>query len=390
MTGYSHNPRGWVFAAVLLGFLTGCQADDQAAAKAGEAAPKPVAVDVVTLTPESITLTTELPGRIMPFRIAQVRPQVDGIVIDRLLREGLEVVAGQPLYQIDPRRFEAAMITARAELKKAQANLAAVKITEKRYQGLLGTQAVSEQQYDDVKALLQQREAEVAVAQAALEMAEVDLQYTLVRAPIEGRIEQFMVTEGAMVEEFQDMPMATIRQLDPIYIDMNQAAKDLVRIRKAVLADELKRAEKPRLHLQFEDGTPYEHTGEVLYEELNVNMDTGMVLVRAIVANPDRLLMPGQFVKVTIEEGVLDNALLVPQAAVVFSRQGDPQAYVVGDDSKAVLRTLRLGQAIDDRFLVKAGLNAGDRVVVSGLQKIRAGVLLQPAVKAELPRQGGE
>lgn len=210
MIGRSRSRRWVAIGAVLLGFLVGCQADDKGSTKATKAEPQPIPVDVVTLTTETVTITTKLPGRIMPFRIAQVRPQVDGVVIDRLLEEGLEVVAGQPLYQIDPRRFEAAVNNARAELKKAQANLAAVKITEKRYQGLLGTQAVSEQQYDDVKALLQQREAEVAVAKAALNMAEVDLEYTLIKAPIDGRIEQFMVTEGAMVEELQELPMATI------------------------------------------------------------------------------------------------------------------------------------------------------------------------------------
>ena len=378
-----------VMGFAVLGYLAGCQSDDAAMAdKTKEPSAKPATpVEVVTLQSQSVTLTTDLPGRVMPFRIAQVRPQVDGIVIDRLLKEGLEVTAGQPLYQIDPRRFQAAVNSAKAELLKAQANLAAVKITEERYQGLLGTQAVSEQQYDDIKALRQQREAEVAVAEAALKAAQVDLEYTLIKAPIEGRIEQFMVTEGAMVEELQELPMATIRQLDPVYVDINQPARDLVAIRKAALDGELLRDENPRIQITLEDGSAYPYPGEVLYEEMNVNTDTGSVLVRAMVANPDRLLMPGQFVKVTVENGTLEDALLVPQAAVIFNRQGQPEVLLVDGDNTISRRPLQLGQSMDDGFLVKDGLQAGDRVVVAGLQKVSVGTLVSPV--EQTPRQAG-
>lgn len=369
----------WVALAVLLiGVLTGCLAEDNA--QSSQKKPDPVAtpVEVITLQSESVTLTTKLPAQVMPYLIAEVRPQVDGIVVERLMGDSLEVSKGQPLYQIDPRRYEAAVNNARAELKKTEANLTAVRVTEKRFQNLIGTQAVSQQQYDDVKALLQQREAEVDVALAALETAQVNLQYTRVTAPISGRIEQFMVTEGALVEELQLQTMATIRQLDPVYIDMYQDANALIALRKDILDGQLKTEKTKRLDLFFADGSRYPHSGEVLYSELNVNANTGSVLVRALIPNPNRLLMPGQFVTAIIDEGVNENAVLVPQRAVTYNRQGMAEVMLVTDENKVERRALTLGQAIENRLLVKTGLAAGDRVIVAGLQKVRPGDLASP------------
>lgn len=379
MIGLSRS-ASWVAIAVLvLGLLAGCKAEDATHSTTKESGqPAPTPVDVVTLRSEPVTLTTELPAQVMPYIIAEVRPQVDGIVIERLMGESLEVSKGQPLYQIDPRRYEAAVNNARAELKKAEANLAAVKVTEKRYQNLIGTQAVSEQQYDDVKALLRQREAEVDVAQAELETAEVNLQYTLITAPISGRMEQFMVTEGALVEELQLQPMATIRQLDPVYIDMYQEANDLLALRKEIKNGQIKTAETKKLKLFFADGSQHSHTGEVLYSELNVNASTGSVLVRALIPNPDRLLMPGQFVTAVIEEGIRENAVLVPQRAIIFNRKGDADVMLVNGDNKVELRSVKLGDAMGHQWLVEAGLAAGDRVIVAGLQKVRQGDLVNP------------
>lgn len=382
MKGQIRRRSGMALGMALLWLLIGCEADDKAKTatqpQSQEAPATPV--EVVTLEPQTVTLTAELSARVMPFRISLVRPQVDGIVIERFLGkdDGLEVEAGQPLYQIDPQRYQAAVQNARAQLQKAQANLAAVQTTEKRYQGLLGTKSVSQQQYDDVKALLQQREAEVAVAEAELESAEVDLRYTRITAPISGRIGEFMVTEGGLVEALQPQPLATIRQLDPIYIDMYQSAEQLSVLRQQALAGEIVPGDPMTVEITLEDGTPYPHKGEVQYTEMNVNMSTGSVLIRALVANPDRLLMPGQFVRAVLEEGEMENAVTIPQRAVSYNRGGEAQAMLVNDENKVELRTLSLGRSLGDRWLVKAGVSDGDRVVVAGLQKIRPGAPVEP------------
>ena len=365
--------------------LAGCQADSETAkdagnkqSKAGAATPAAVPVEVITLKAESVTLTRELPARVMPFRIAQVRPQVDGIVVQRLLEEGLDVTEGQPLYQIDPKRYQAAVANARAEVARAQADLEAVKITEKRYQGLLGTQAVSEQQYDDVKALLKQREAELEVARAALQMAEVDLDYTTIRAPIEGRIEQFMVTEGALLEALQDQSLATIRQLDPVYVDMYQSAPQVTALRRKAHQGEIRIETPQKIRLKFDDGTEYLHAGELAYTEMNVSESTGSILIRAIIPNPDKLLLPGLSMVAVLEEGIRDNAVLVPQHAVSFNRNGDARVMLVGMDNKIQLQPVTLGRSVGESWLVEQGLKAGDRVVVTGLQKVQAGTLVAP------------
>lgn len=381
---------GWVvlLAACQDGSGASSGANTDAGKNTGaEKAPDPVLVEVVTLKAETVTLTRELPARIMPYRISQVRPQVDGIVIQRLLEEGLEVEEGQPLYQIDPLRYEAAVANARAEVARAEADLAAVRITEKRYQGLLGTQALSEQQYDDVQALLKQREAELEVAKAALQVAEVDLKYTTVRAPISGRIEQFMVTEGALLEALQEQSLATIRQLDPIYVDMYQPAPQLMEVRRQEQRGDIRIQTPQQITLKFDDGSTYPHAGEIAYTEMNVSMSTGSVLTRAIIPNPDKLLMPGLSLVAVLEEGVRDNAVLVPQKAVSYNRGGDARVMLVGSDNRIVARPVILSRAIGEDWLVESGLEPGDQVVVSGLQKIKAGTLVDPHQPAPEPEK---
>ncbi|MDX1695959.1 MAG: efflux RND transporter periplasmic adaptor subunit [Ketobacteraceae bacterium] len=381
MVGQKGCRYGVVIAVALLTLITGCSdgtGNNTSAADAAAGEEKAVPVDVVSLRSEQVTLTRELPARVMPFRISQVRPQVDGLVVKRLLEEGLEVEEGQPLYQIDPLRYQAAVENARAEVARAKANLEAVKITEKRYKGLLGTNAVSEQQYDDVQALLKQREAELEVAKAALQVAEVDLHYTTIRAPISGRIEQFMVTEGALLEALQDQSLATIRQLDPIYVDMYQPAAELVKLKRRIIQGEISVTTPQTIRLRFDDGSDYPHGGDVAYTEMNVSQSTGSVLIRALVPNPEKLLMPGLSLTAVVEEGVMNNAVLVPQRAVNYNRSGEAEVMLVNTDNRVEARKLELGRAIGTDWLVVSGAEPGDRVVVAGLQKIKPGALVEP------------
>ncbi|MCG8313301.1 MAG: efflux RND transporter periplasmic adaptor subunit [Pseudomonadales bacterium] len=379
-----------VLATVVLMALLSCKAESESSSVGSAPHQAPVVnVEVMHLREESVTITSELPARIMPYRLSEVRPQVDGIVTGVLLKDGFEVTAGQPLFQIDPRRYQAAVNSAEAALKKAEANLAAVRVTDKRYRNLQGTQAVSQQQHDDVKALLKQREAEVAVAQTALEEARVDLGFTVITAPIDGHIEQFMATEGALVEELQLQPLATIRQMDPVFVDMTQAGSELVAIRKQLMSGVIKPVASPKITLFFADGSRYEHQGDLLYSELNVNANTGSALVRGVIANPQRLLMSGQFLKAIVEQGIRDHVVLVPQRAVSFDRQGAAVVMLVDDNNKVTKRIIHIGRAMGNYWLTEAGVAAGDRVIVEGLQNVRPGSVVN-AIETTIERLAQE
>ncbi len=349
--------------------LTACQ-DKQPAATG---ALPPTEVTVVTLTPSDVNLTTELPGRAVAFRKAEVRPQVSGILQKRLFEEGAEVEAGQQLYQIDADRYEAAVQTAKANLAKAKANAATAQAREKRYSDLLAQKAISQQNYDDALATSRQAQADVAVSEAALVTAQIDLEYTKVIAPISGRIGKSNITEGALVSAQQAGILSTIHQLDPIYVDLAQPAARILELRRQIMSGELATRDSTPVTITLENGATYPHEGELQFAEMNVNESTGSVVVRALFPNPDHLLLPGMFVRAEILEGVRSQALLVPQRGVTRDREGNATALVVNSDNQVELRTLTTSRAIGNQWLVEKGLAAGDRVIVEGVQKVAPG-----------------
>lgn len=362
--------------------LIGCQ--DKPPAATGDR--PPTEVTVVTLAPADVNLTTELPGRAVAFRKAEVRPQVSGILQQRLFEEGATVEAGQQLYQINADRYEAAVQTAKANLAKAKANAASAQAREKRYTDLLAQKAISQQAYDDALATSRQAQAEVAVSEAALVTAQIDLDYTQVLAPISGRIGKSNVSEGALVSAQQTGILATIHQLDPIYVDLAQPAARVVELRRQVMSGELATEDSTPVNITLEDDTVYPHQGELQFAEMNVNESTGTVVVRALFPNPDHLLLPGMFVRAEILEGVRSQALLVPQRGVTRDREGNATALVVNNDNLVELRTLTAGRSVGSHWLVEKGLAAGDRVIVEGLQKVAPGAVVS-AVEANTTTQ---
>lgn len=370
--------RPLLFAGAIGFFLTACQ--DKQPAAAGER--PPTEVTVVTVAPQQVSLTTELPGRAVAFRKAEVRPQVSGLLQRRLFEEGTTVEAGQQLYQIDAERYEAAVQTAKANLAKAKANATSAQAREKRYQNLLGQKAISQQDYDDALATSRQAAADVAVSEAALVTAQIDLDYTRVLAPISGRIGKSNVTEGALVSAQQAGVLATIHQLDPIYVDLAQPAARILDLRRQIMSGELAARDSAPVTITLEDGTAYPHIGELQFTEMNVNETTGTVVVRALFPNPDHLLMPGMFVRAEIQEGVRSQALLVPQRGITRDREGNATALVVNAENKVEVRTLTASRAVGNNWLVENGLAAGDRVIVEGLQKVAPGATVKPAEAA--------
>lgn len=335
--------------------LTGCQ----------ESAPPPAAetprVGVVTLQAQPFTLTTELPGRTSAYRIAEVRPQVDGIIQKRLFAEGSEVKAGQQLYQIDPSVYQ-------ASYKSAQATLASTQSLAERYKDLVSDQAVSKQAYDEARAARLQ-------AEAALERARIDLRYTKVLAPISGRVGRSSVTEGALVNNGQSAALATIQQLDPIYVDVTQATKDLLRLRRDLESGKLQKAGEnaAKVKLTLEDGSAYAHEGTLEFSEVSVDEGTGSVTLRAVFPNPDHLLLPGMFVHAQLGSAVNEQAILAPQQGVTRDPKGQATALVVGEGNKVELRKLQAERTAGNRWLVSEGLKPGDKLITEGLQFIQPG-----------------
>ncbi|MCX6956792.1 MAG: efflux RND transporter periplasmic adaptor subunit [Verrucomicrobia bacterium] len=344
------------------------------------AAPPAMEVGVITVTPRAVTLTRDLPGRTSAVRVAEVRARVSGIVLKRLFTEGGEVKEGQALYQIDPAPYQAALDSARASLARAEANAVSSRLQAERSRQLLEAKAVSQQEYDNATASLKAGDAEIAVAKAAVQVAEINLGYTSVLSPISGRIGRSEVTEGAYVQQAQATLLATVQQIDQLYVDVNQSSSELLQLRQALANGELKRAATDRASVKIllEDGTEYASPGVLQFADITVNASTGSVVIRALFPNPDRTLLPGLFVRTRLEEGVNPAALLVPQQGVTRNQRGDPTAMVVGANNTAELRVLKTDRAIGSDWLVSAGLKAGDRVIVQNLQKIRPGSPLKP------------
>ncbi len=367
--------RSFPAAAPCLGAVLALAALSAACGKPPAGPPQgPAEVGVVTVAPEKVVLTTELPGRTSPFLVAEVRPQVNGILRERKFEEGSDVKAGDLLYQIDPAPYQAAFEQAKASLAMAEANVPAARSRAERMKGLVAIHAVGQQDYDDAVAALQQAEASVAAAKAAVESARINLSYTPIRAPISGRTGRSSVTVGALVTAYQPVPLATVQQLDPIYVDVAQSSAELLRLQKSFKDGALTRdASWSRVRLILEDGTPYPREGKLKFREATVDPATGSVTLRMVFPNPDHVLLPGTYVRAVVEEGVLSDALLVPQQGVGRTPKGEPYALVAGKDGKAEQRMLTVGRAIGDRWLVTGGLAAGDQVIVEGTQRVRPG-----------------
>ena len=367
-----------VFALLLSAVLTSACGRSDAAAEGAASPPPPPEVAVVTLQTESVTLVTELPGRTAPFGIAEVRPQVNGLIQRRLFQEGSDVRAGTVLYQIDPAPYEAALDSAKAALARSQANLVAAQLRADRYRGLVAINAVSQQDVDDAVAALGQAEASIASDRAAIRTAEINLGYTRLAAPIAGRIGRSTVTPGALVTANQVEPLAVVQQLDPIYVDVTQSSAELLRLRRDVAEGRVKSdGGQAVVRLLLEDGTAYARPGRLQFSEVSVDERTGAVTLRAVFPNPERVLLPGMYVRAVIEEGTTDQGVLVPQQAVTRDPQGGATAMVVKADDTIEMRQLQAPRAVGDRWLVTEGLAPGDRVVVEGLQKIRPGATVR-------------
>ncbi len=375
-----------VIAGLILGelFVAGCKSSKSRGPSANL-----VEVSVVTIHPERVVLNTELPGRTSAYLVAEIRPQVNGIIRNRLFREGSNVKAGDVLYQIDPAPYQAAyaqakasLATVEADLAMAQANLPAIRSRAERLKGLAAIHAVGQQDYDDASAALRQaeasvqaRSASVEATRAALDSARINLAYTPIKSPISGRIGKSNITVGSLAAAYQPTPLAVVQQLNPIYVDVVQASSELLRLRSRMESGHLTQngSIQRKVKLVLEEGTPYPLEGTLKFRDVTVDPTTGSVTLRIVFPNPDQVLLPGMFVRAIVEEGVNEQALLAPQQGVTRNNKGIPIALVVDKDDKVEQRTLELDRAIGDKWIVTKGLVPGDRLIVEGLQKVRVG-----------------
>lgn len=368
-------PLKWIMTMTILGglfLLSGCE---EGHGQQPSAAPPPPEVVTLTIAPQRLELTTELPGRTSAYLVAEIRPQVNGIIQKRSFREGSDVKAGQLLYQIDPSPFQVALDSAKASLGKSQANLPSVRSRAERYRELLADNAVSRQDYDDSVAAVDQAKAEIEYWKAQVEAARIHLGYTRVNAPISGRIGRSSVTDGALVTAYQPASLATIQQLDPIYVDVTQSSAELLRLKRNLESGQLSADRKngKAVHILLEDGSPYPLEGRLQFREVTVDPATGSYTVRIVVPNPDHLLLPGMFVRAVVQEGIAEQAILAPQQGVSRNTKGEAVALIVDDTGTVQQRVLTLNRAIGDQWLVSSGLSAGDRLIVEGMMNVRPG-----------------
>ncbi len=350
-------------SALLMASVSACGGQsEQAQQQAG-----PPQVGFVSVQPQAVTLTTTLPGRTSPYETSEVRPQVNGLIVDRLFREGDQVRRGQPLFRIDRQPYEAAVASARAALARARAAIASSEALARRYGELVKINAIARQEYENAITSAQQARADVAAQQAALRTAQIDLERTTVRAPISGRIGRAVATTGALVTAGQTTALTTIQRLDPIYVDVPQSSADLLRLRQQIAAGDLARGGgAARVRLRLEDGSIYPIEGTLQFADVTVDPATGTQTIRALFDNPRGLLLPGMYVRAELVEGTQADALLVPQRAVQRDEQGRPTVLVVGQGNKVEQRTLTAPRTIGENWLVTAGLKAGDKVIVEG------------------------
>ncbi|WP_066729108.1 efflux RND transporter periplasmic adaptor subunit [Desulfuromonas sp. DDH964] len=370
--------RKILFAGLLVAGLTIAGCDQPSVAAPPSQAPPPE-VGVAVMKTQPVTLTRELAGRVSARLIAEVRPQVGGIIQKRLFTEGGEVKAGDVLYQIDPATYQAAYASAQAALARAEANVEPARLKAERYAGLVKIDAVSKQESDDVTAAIKQAEADVQVAQAAVDTARINLGYTTVKAPISGRIGRSLVTTGALVTASQATPLATIQALDPAYVDVTQSSAELLQLKRELASGALKGAAgQAKVRLVFEDGTDYDQTGVLKFSDVTVDPSTGSVTLRTLFPNPKQLLLPGMYVRALLEEGVNENAILVPQRGVTRNPEGNAVVMLVGADDKVEQRVIQVARTVGDYWLVAGGLKPGDRVILEGLQRARPGTVVKP------------
>ncbi|WP_036553031.1 efflux RND transporter periplasmic adaptor subunit [Nisaea denitrificans] len=378
---FTKTIRALAFTIAVLPVLAACDVDltEEKPVTAAPARP-PVAVSTVTAAAEDIPVVNELPGRIAPTNIAEVRPRVSGLVVKRVFEQGTIVNQGDVLYKIDPAPFEVQVQSARATLKRALATQEQAKRTADRQQELQSRKVASAQTRDDAVAALAKADADVALARAGLAAAELDLHYTNVKAPISGRIGRALITEGALVGNTSTESLAVIRQLDPVYADFTQSAKELRELRKAMNGGEVSVSADgaAAVHLLYDDGAPYPQSGRLLLQESTVDSTTGQITLRGEFPNPDTALLPGMYVRVRIEQGIRHNAIAVPQQAIQRDTAGKARLYVVAPDGTLELRQVVLGEATGNRWVVESGLAVGEQIVVEGFQKIRPGAKVTP------------
>ena len=367
--------RQGLLAAALIVALAACSR------QGGEAPPQgPPTVGIWSVEERSVAVDVELPGRTSPYAIAEVRPQVGGLILKRLFSEGSDVKEGQALYQIDPTRYQANQDSARAALAQAEANLVTTRLKAERYKQLAEVKAIGQQESDDAAAAYKSAVASVQSAKAALDLATINLKYTHVYAPVAGRIGKSSVTQGALVTAEQTTPLATVQQLDPIYVDVTRSSGELLQIKRELAEGALKKAGEnaASVKLILEDNSEYPLEGKLQFADVTVNESTGAVTLRAIFPNPKHDLLPGMFVRARLVEGVNEKAILVPQESVIHDSKGNSVAYVVDAENKVQPRTVQTPRALGNQWLVSNGLKAGDRLVVDGLQTVAPGLVVKP------------
>jgi len=354
--------------------------------------PPPPEVAVMTVQPKQAVLTTELPGRTSAYLVAEIRPQVNGLIQKRLFTEGSDVQAGQVLYQIDSSPFQVVLNNTKAALNRAEASLPSIRSRAERYKELLADKAVSQQDLDDAVSAMNQSEADIQYWKAMVETAHINLGYTSVTAPISGRIGKSNVTDGALVTAYQPMALSTIQQLDPIYVDVPQSTTELLRLNRHLKDGRLNQNEssQKKAKLFLEDGTAYPIEGTLQFRDVTVDPTTGSVIMRIVFPNPQGVLLPGMFTRVVVEEGVNEQAVLIPQQAVSRDLKGNPIALIVDAELKVQQRMLTLDRAIGNEWLVSSGLIFGDRVIVEGRQKVRPGSIVKVVLLDTEPKDGAK
>lgn len=340
----------------------------------------PPEVTVMTIKMEEISLPKELPGRTVAHRIAEIRPQIDGLIIRRYFKEGSDVKKGEDLYQIDPALYKAAYDSAKASLAKSKALLNTNRLKVDRYKALIETRAISRQDYDDAVATLKQTEADVMLGKAAVETAQINLSYTTIKAPISGRIGRSSVTEGTLVTANQPTALSTVQQLDPMYIDLTQSSNDVLELKRELEKGHLKKVDEKhaKVHLILENAEIYKEFGSLEFTDVTVDTSTGAVILRALFPNPNQDLLPGMFVRAQLIEAMNANALLAPQRGITRDRTGNATAFVVNAQNVVELRIVKTDKMIGKSWVISKGLNVGDQIIIEGIQKIKPGMSVKP------------